>query len=112
MWHAVGWGSRHAARALGQSFRGEVYTVVFGRSRASGLVRIESGIAMKFEREFLKLAGVMLACHLRAMGGEIVGQPIGVSRGDLAFSCLGIVDYCGEMRLLCAEAKREAKWKG
>ncbi len=56
---------------------------------------------LKFEQEFFKLAGTVLACHLRAMGG--VALISGVPAGDLAFSLLGIVDYCGEMRLLCQE---------
>jgi hypothetical protein len=53
----------------------------------------------RFEREFLKLAAVALACHLKAMGGDVEGG----SPGDLAFTCLGIKDYCGEMKLLCKE---------
>jgi hypothetical protein len=53
----------------------------------------------RFECEFLKLAAVALACHLKAMGGDVKGGP----PGDLAFACLGIVDYCGEMKLLCKE---------
>jgi hypothetical protein len=60
---------------------------------------------MAFEREFLKLAAVALGCHLRAMGGDFKA---GVSKGDLAFSCLGIVDYCGEMKLLCKEVRNKA----
>jgi hypothetical protein len=59
---------------------------------------------LTFEREFLRLAAVALGCHLRAMGGDVGGGP----PGDLAFSCLGIVDYCGEMKLLCKEVLGEA----
>lgn len=60
--------------------------------------------ALAFEHEFFQLAAVALGCHLRAMGGDF---SCGVSKGDLAFSCLGIKDYCGEMRLLCGEVLNE-----
>lgn len=56
----------------------------------------------EFERSFLKLAAVAFQAQFAAMGVEIIGGP----RGNLAFHCLGIVDYCGEMRLLCAETRR------
>jgi hypothetical protein len=54
-----------------------------------------------FEREFIKLGAIALACHLAAMGGKVVpGKP---HQGGLAWHCLGIADYCAEMRLLCRE---------
>ncbi len=58
----------------------------------------------QFEREFFSLAKWMLGCHLRAMGGDVIGCKI--PRGDLGFSILGIVDFCGEMKLLCAEVRK------
>lgn len=60
---------------------------------------------MTFEREFLKLASVVLGCHLAAMGGSVKHKS---GRGDLGFHLLGIVDYCGEMRVLCDETLRRA----
>jgi hypothetical protein len=57
-------------------------------------------LRLTFERDFLRLAAVALGCHLRAMGGDFI---CGVPKHDLAFSCLGIKDYCGEMKLLCRE---------
>jgi hypothetical protein len=60
---------------------------------------------LDFEREFMRLAAVALGCHLRAMGGDFQA---GAVKGDLAFSCLGIVDYCGEMKLLCKEVRKQA----
>lgn len=57
---------------------------------------------LEFEREFLKLAGTAFACTLEIMGGEIPGRNL--YGRDMAFSCLGLVDHCGEMRLLCQEA--------
>jgi hypothetical protein len=62
-------------------------------------------LCITFEREFLRLAAVALGCHLRAMGGDFA---CGVPKHDLAFSCLGIKDYCGEMKLLCKEVLGEA----
>jgi hypothetical protein len=58
-----------------------------------------------FQREFLKLATINLACHLRAMGGSIPGITYGTGPVDLPFQLLGIVDYSNEMRLLCREAR-------
>jgi hypothetical protein len=54
-----------------------------------------------FEREFFRLAGVVMACHLAAMGARVAGGA--AHQGSLAFHCLGIADYCAEMRLLCRE---------
>lgn len=59
---------------------------------------------MRFEREFLKLAGTAFAARLQVMGGDI--DYAGGQRahdGDLAFHLLGMTDYEGEMRLLCRE---------
>ena len=56
-----------------------------------------------FEREFFGLARWMLGCNLRAMGGDVLDCKIPI--GDLAFSLLGLVDYCTEMRFLCQEAR-------
>jgi hypothetical protein len=56
---------------------------------------------MKFEREFLKLAATVLSCHLVILGGRINGSK--AHRWQLWFHCLGVADYCNEMRLLCAE---------
>ncbi len=60
---------------------------------------------LEFEREFLKLAGTTLACTWEAMGGIVTGRKVhyGV---DMAFSLLGLVDHCSEMRLLCQEARK------
>lgn len=58
---------------------------------------------LQFEREFFKLAGFMLACHVRAMGGTVPGIVHGSGPVDLDFQCLGIVDYANEMRILCRE---------
>lgn len=73
-----------------------------------------------FEREFLKLAGTMLACTLECMGGEIPGRKIyrnagespDVLRRNLELHSLGLVDHCTEMRLLCQETLRRTNRKG
>lgn len=59
----------------------------------------------QFERRFLSLATTALACTLRAMGGEIIGCDI--PNYGLESELQGLQDYCAEMRLLCAEAKRK-----
>jgi hypothetical protein len=61
-----------------------------------------------FEREFLCLAAVALSAQLAAMGGTVIGGP----KGDLAFHCLGIKDYCIEMKLLCKEVLGQAPFSG
>ena len=58
-----------------------------------------------FQREFLKLAGTALACTWEVMGREVAGRRKHFGKPDLAFSVLGLVDHCGEMRLLCQEAQ-------
>jgi hypothetical protein len=55
-----------------------------------------------FEREFLKLAGTMLACRFKVMGGSIEDDTHGE---DIRFALLGMSDYAGEMQLLCKEAR-------
>lgn len=73
-----------------------------------------------FEREFLKLAGTMLACTLEMQGGEIPGRKLyrspgqsrEIRRRNLEFSALGLVDHCSEMRLLCQEAVARTHRKG
>ena len=74
-----------------------------------------------FEREFLSLAGTMLACKLEIMGGQIPGRKLhriagtrdrAILRRNLEFSALGLVDYCGEMWLLCREAKTRPQSAG
>lgn len=62
---------------------------------------------LKFEREFIKLASIVLACRLRAMGG-IANRGLPPA-GDLAFALLGIVDYSNEMRLLVNESLLKAR---
>lgn len=52
-----------------------------------------------FEREFFRLAGWMLACNLRVMGGGVVGQPI--EHDDFEGALQGMQDSCCEMRLIC-----------
>lgn len=59
----------------------------------------------QFEHEFFGLASWMLGCTLRAMGGDVDRSRI--PAGDLAFSCLGMMDHCIEMRLLCLEYRRK-----
>lgn len=59
-----------------------------------------------FEHEFFSLAGTMLAARLQVMGGKLDyegSQP--AHDGDMAFHLLGMVDYAGEMRLLCREVR-------
>jgi hypothetical protein len=68
----------------------------------------------KLEREFLQLAGTMLACTLEVQGGKIPGRKLyriegartdlAILRRNLEFSALGLVDHYQEIRLLCREA--------
>ena len=61
----------------------------------------------KFEREFLSLAGVMLSCRHLVMGHQIEDQP-STHDGGLAWHMLGMLDYAGEMKLLCEETRASA----
>ena len=56
---------------------------------------------MNFERRFFNLAKWMLACNLRAMGGDVPG--CGVPKGNLEFSLLGVHDFSVSMWLLCQQ---------
>ncbi len=58
------------------------------------------------QREFFKLARVMLGCRLRIMGGDMIGCE--TPKGDVGFSMRGEIDYGTEMGLLCAEVKAAA----
>lgn len=62
----------------------------------------------KWEREFMKLAGVWMACRLAAMGGTPVHPLHRPVRNfeTLAWAILGSVDYAGEMRELVKEVRR------
>lgn len=58
-----------------------------------------------FEREFLSLAGTMLATRFQLMGGDLDYEGSGLSpEADISLQVLGMTDYEGEMRLLCREA--------
>jgi hypothetical protein len=54
-----------------------------------------------WEREFLKLAGVWLACRWTVLGGQIPGCV--EARGPLELQILGMVDHAWELRLLIEE---------
>jgi len=59
---------------------------------------------MKFQREFLNLAAVWLACRLNVMGGDArIGQGarLVVDMHSLGWAMLGCVDYAAEMRMIC-----------
>lgn len=55
-----------------------------------------------FEREFFYLAGTWLACRLKAMGGNLIGDP---HYGNLEWHLLGMHDYAREMELLIREVR-------
>ena len=55
-----------------------------------------------FEREFFYLAGTWLACRLKAMGGNLIGDP---HYGNLEWNLLGMHDYAREMELLIREVR-------
>lgn len=60
---------------------------------------------MNFEREFLNLGAIYLACRLAVMGGTPLipqHQPV-KDFNSLGWTMLGCVDYAFEMRLLCRE---------
>lgn len=62
-----------------------------------------SGVGV-FEREFLSLAGTMLATRFQLMGGDLDYEGSGLSpEADISLQVLGMTDYEGEMRLLCRE---------
>ena len=56
-----------------------------------------------FEREFFYLAGTWLACRLKAMGGNLIGDPHYGNRWN--GSLLGMHDYAREMELLIREVR-------
>jgi hypothetical protein len=58
-------------------------------------------MTLPWEREFLKLAAVWLACRWTVLGGQIPACPWAL--GGLAFQLLGMSDYKDEMRLLIEE---------
>ena len=63
--------------------------------------------AQSFQHEFLiRLAPIWLACRWRIMGGGLTGR---WPKTDLAFDLLGMTDYAAEMRLMCGEAKGDAR---
>ena len=63
---------------------------------------INGTLSAPLDRQFLSCATWMLACSWRAMGGEIPGCKIPFSlEGELR----GLVDFCQEMRLICAAWK-------
>lgn len=59
---------------------------------------------LEFEREFLRTARDFLRCRLLVMGGNTGGDSSGGMEGAL----LGMLDWEGEMRLLCQEGKGES----
>lgn len=64
-------------------------------------------MATDFEREFLDLAGIWLACRLATMGGTpLIPQhrPVRDFK-TLSWAMLGETDYSYEMKLLCQESK-------
>lgn len=62
---------------------------------------------MIFEHEFLiRLAPVYLGARWRVMGHGLIGH---WPKPDLAFDLLGMVDYGLELKLLCAERRRQAR---
>lgn len=61
-----------------------------------------------FEREFLiLLAPVWLACRWRLLGKALRRQD-GWPAENVWTDLLGMVDYAGEMKLLCREVKNRA----
>ena len=60
-----------------------------------------------WEREFLKLAAVWLACRWTVLGGQIPGSV--ESRGPLEYQLLGMSDHAWEMRLLLNEVSQESR---
>ena len=58
---------------------------------------------MTWEREYFRLAGTMMACRLRCMGGDVEGEI--TPKGDLVWSLLGYLDYAAEMALVLQEAR-------
>jgi hypothetical protein len=59
-----------------------------------------------FEKEFLSLAAIWLACRWQTMGNA-VHTPWMVGCGELTFSLLGEHDYHQEMKLLCKEEREK-----
>jgi hypothetical protein len=57
----------------------------------------------KFESEFFSLAMWMMGCRLVCMGGSVDHPQMLV--GGLSDALLGYTDHCGEMAMLCAEAR-------
>jgi len=65
-------------------------------------------MSIKDEKEFLKLAGIYLACRWQVMGGEVstgVSQKKGDPIKTFHFAMLGLHDYQGEMELLIGSCK-------
>lgn len=54
---------------------------------------------LNFEREFLRTARDFLRCRLLVMGGSTGGD----SSGGLKGALLGMLDWKGELKLLCQE---------
>lgn len=63
---------------------------------------------LRFEREFLKLAGTMLACRLALMGGT-PDHRLHVPVQDwesLDWALLGMTDYEDEMQHVCTDRRK------
>ena len=54
-----------------------------------------------FQRQFFSFAGLMLACELQVMGGEVLNLP--GSTGGLEFAILGVRDFRRAMWMLCCK---------
>ncbi len=63
---------------------------------------------MKFESEFLILAGQAFGCRYQIMGGYVIGKKWAICKTSLetlSYQICGEMDNLLEMRLLCEETK-------
>lgn len=112
---------KSASRNVTGASRQKAASSIASATRKQSACSQNSTGAVSFEREFLKLAGTMLACTLEIMGGKVSNlreMPKSPnpsqdrSRRNLEFLTLGLVDHCTELRFLCAESLARTNRKG
>ncbi len=65
-------------------------------------------LGLKFEREFFQSAANFLRCRLLVMGGKAEGD----CGGGLEGALLGMLDWKGELGIMCQEARNQQRHAG